>query len=487
MSTGRPRRDEAPRRVVVLGGGITGLAAAWEATRLAQKDGRPAQVTVLEGSERAGGKIRTESLGGTVIETGPDSFITTKPDMLELVKELGLEGDLIGTAGPPTVSVLLGGRLVPMPEGMSLAAPTRLLPFALSPLFTSGAKLRMAFEPLVPTRRGGDDESLADFTRRRLGPEALERLVGPMLAGIYAGDPERLSVKSTFPQLVEMEKKGGLSRSLWLGGAPRAAAKGGFTTFMTLKSGLSGLVDALLRRLPPGTVKLDHPAQAVRRHGGEWEVVTPHGRFAADAVVCALPAPAAADALEGADPELAHRLREIPFVSTATATYVWDEKSLPRTPRGFGLLAPRREGLAVTAATFSSSKFPGRATPGRTVVRAFLGGAGREEAAEMAVTRVEETARRELDGLLGLGGVKPLAAKATRWIKSNPQYNVGHAERLERLSSCLKSHPGLTLAGSSYTGVGLPDCVRSGRRAAARSLSLDTRRSHAELLFPGLA
>lgn len=487
MRTERPRRDEAPRRVVVLGGGITGLAAAWEATRIAEKEGRCALVTVLEGSERAGGKIRTETLGDAVVEAGPDSFITTKPDMLELIKELGLEGDLIGTAGPPTVSVLVDGRLVPMPEGMSLAAPTRLLPFALSPLFSAGAKLRMAFEPLVPARRGGGDESLADFTRRRLGSEALERLVGPMLAGIYAGDPEKLSVKSTFPQLVEMEKKGGLSRALWLGGAPRAAAKGGFTTFMTLKSGLSGLIDTLLRRLPAGTVKLDHPAQAVRRHGGEWEVVTPHGRFTADAVVCALPAPAAADALEGADPELAHRLREIPFVSTATATYVWDEKSLPRAPRGFGLLAPRREGLALSAATFSSSKFPGRAAPGKIVVRAFLGGAGREEAAEMAVTRVEETGRRELDALLGLGGVKPLAAKATRWIKSNPQYNVGHAERLERLASCLKSHPGLTLAGSSYTGVGLPDCVRSGRRAAARSLSLDTRRTHAELLFPGLA
>lgn len=480
-------RNARARRILVLGGGITGLAAAYEAVRLAEKERRGVEVVVLEGSERLGGKIRTETLAGCVAEAGPDSFITTKPDMVELVKELGLEGELLGTAGPSTVSVVLGGRLVPMPEGMSLAAPTRMLPFALSPLFSLGAKLRMAAEPLVPARRAAGDESLAEFTRRRLGEEALERLIGPMLAGIHAGDPEKLSVKSTFPQLLEMEKKGGLARALWLGGAPRAAARGGFTTFMTLKGGLSTVVDALLRALPAGVVKTDHPAESIRRRGGEWEVATPRGVFSADAVVSALPAPAAAAALEWTDPELAHRLREIPFVSTATATYVWDEKSLARPPRGFGLLAPRREGLSVSGATFSSSKFPGRAAPGKTVVRCFVGGAGREEAAEAAVTRVEENARRELDALLGLGGAKPLAAKATRWIKANPQYNVGHGERLERLSSCLKSHPGLILAGSSYTGVGLPDCVRSGRRAAAKALAHEQRRTHAELLLPGLA
>lgn len=481
------RPSSKPRRLLVLGAGITGLAAAFEAVRSAAQERRGVEVTVLEGSERPGGKIRSETLAGSVVETGPDSFITTKPDMLELVRELGLEGELIGTAGPATVSVLLGGRLVPMPEGMSLAAPTRLLPFALSPLFTAGAKLRMAVEPLLPARRDKADESLAEFTRRRLGEEALQRLVGPMLAGIYAGDPEKLSVRSTFPQLLEQEKKGGLVRSLWLGGPKRAAPGAGFTTFMTLKGGLAVVVDALAKALPAGAVKLDHPAQSLRRRGGEWEAVTPRGSFTADAVVCALPAPAAADALEGADPELAHRLREIPFVSTATATYVWDEKALKAVPRGFGLLAPAREGYGLSAATFSSSKFPGRAAPGRVVVRAFVGGAGREEAAEAAVTRVEESARRELDGLLGLGGVKPLASKATRWIKANPQYNVGHGERLERLSSCLKSHPGLVLAGSSYTGVGLPDCVRSGRRAAAQALAHETRRNTRDLLLPGLA
>ena len=477
----------AARRVVVLGGGITGLAAAWELTRAAEREKRQVEVVVLEASERLGGKIRTESVDGAIVETGPDSFITTKPEMLELVKELGLEDELIGTGGLPSVSVVRGGKLVPMPEGMSLAAPTRIIPFALSPLFSLSGKLRMAFEPFVPTRRDGADESLADFTRRRLGAEALDVMVGPMRGGIFAGDPERMSVRSTFPQLLDMEKKGGLARSLWLGGPARAASKSGFTTFMTIKGGLSRVVEVLVKRLPAGTVRVDHPVETIRRHGGAWEVSGPRGSVSADAVVCALPAPAAASVLEWTDPELAARLREIPFVSTATATYIWDTASLPRAPQGFGFLAPRREGLAVTAATFSSSKFPARAPAGKTVVRAFVGGAGREEDAEAAVTRVEETVRRELDGLLGLGGVKPRAAKAARWIKANPQYNVGHGERLERLSSCLRGHPGLVLAGSSYTGVGLPDCVRSGRRAAAAALGHESRRNRAELLFPGLA
>ncbi len=480
-------RDEAPRRVVVLGGGITGLSAAWELTRAAQREKRPVEVVVLEASERLGGKVRTEVLDGATIEIGPDSFITTKPEMVELVKELGLESELIGTGGSPRVFVARGGRLVPMPDGMSLAAPTRVIPFALSPLFSASGKLRMAVEPFVPTRRDGADESLADFTRRRLGAEALEVLVGPMLGGIYAGDPERLSVRSTFPQLLEMEKKGGLARSLWLGGPARTSAKSGFTTFMTIKGGLSRVIDALAKGLPAGAVRTDHPIETIRRRGGSWEVAGPRGSVSADAVVCALPAPAAASALEWTDPELAGRLREIPFVSTATATYVWDTSSLRRPPAGFGFLAPRGEGLSVTAATFSSSKFPARAPAGKTVVRAFVGGAGREEDAEAAVTRVEETVRRELDALLGLGGVKPRAAKAARWIKANPQYNVGHGERLERLSSCLRGHPGLVLAGSSYTGVGLPDCVRSGRRAAAAALGHESRRNRAELLFPGLA
>ncbi len=474
------QRPPATKKIVVLGGGISGLVAAYELV----KRGHPIEVTVLEAAKTLGGKIRTETIDGQVVETGPDSFLTTKPEMLELVRELGLENELIGTGIDAGVDILLGGRLVPMPAGMNLVAPTRMLPFMLTSLFTAGAKLRMALEPLTPARRDGEDESLADFTRRRLGPEALERLVAPMLAGIYAGDPERMSVRSTFPQLLEMEKKGGLVRSMWWGPAS-APCREGLTTFMTLKGGLSKVIDALSRRLPPRCVRADCPAQAVRRRDGRWEVVTPNAVLEADAVISALPAPALADCLESFDPELAMRLREIPFTSSATSVLIYDAKDVPRRPKGFGFLAPRGEGLTVTAATYSSSKFPARALAGRTTVRAFVGGAGRENEAESAITRLESRVRADIEKVLGLEGAAPLAQHTTRWIKANPQYEVGHSRRLDHLASCLKGHQGLVLAGASFGGVGLPDCVRSGRRAAELVFA-GSRRNH-DAVHLGLA
>ncbi len=477
------KTENTTKRIVVLGAGISGLVAAWELTKRV-RHGKPIEVTVLEASPRLGGKVRTEIVEGQVVETGPDSFITTKPEMLELVRELGLENDLICTGPDAGVSVLLGGRLTPLPAGMNLVAPTRLLPFALTSLFSLRAKLRMAAEPLVPARRDDVDESLADFARRRLGAEALERLVGPMLAGIYAGDPERMSVRSTFPQLLDMEKKGGLLKALWLGGKP-SSRRDGITTFMTLKGGLTRVIDSLAQRLAPRSVRVDSPAQVVRRRAGHWEVVTPHGVLEADAVISALPAPALADALESLDPELAMRLREIPFVSTATSTLIYDAKNATRQLSGFGCLVPRGEGLTVTAATYSSKKFPARALPGRLAVRGFVGGVGREQDAEGSITRLEERVRADLDRLLELRGAEPLAMKTTRWIKANPQYEVGHSRRLDRIASCLKGHQGLVLAGASYGGVGLPDCVRSGRRAAELILA-GTRRDH-DAVRPGLA
>ncbi|MBI3288994.1 MAG: protoporphyrinogen oxidase [Elusimicrobia bacterium] len=467
------------RRAAVLGAGISGLVCAYELAK------RGWEVSVLEASPRLGGKVRSELIEGQVVETGPDSFLTTKPQMLELVRELGLGGDVIGTGPDAGVSVLLGGKLTPMPVGLNLIAPTRLLPFALSPLFSLRAKLRMAAEPLVPARRDGADESLADFTRRRLGPEILERLVDPMLGGIYAGDAERLSVRSAFPQLLEMERKGGLARAMWLGGARRRACRDGVTTFMTLKGGLSRVIEALAAKLAPGSVLLDCPAQALRRSGACWETLTPRGPIEADAVVSALPAPALADVVEGLDPELAMRLREIPFVSTATSTLIYDAKDVARPPRGFGFLVPRGEGLTVTAATFSSSKFPARAMAGRVTVRAFTGGAGRERDPEGSITRLEERVRSDVGRVLGMEGATPLAMKTTRWVKANPQYEVGHSRRLERLTSCLKGHDNLVLAGASFGGVGLPDCVRSGRRAAELVFA-GTRRNH-DAVQSGLA
>jgi oxygen-dependent protoporphyrinogen oxidase len=481
----RPRNDrevrdsgaQAPRKIVVIGAGVTGLVAAREILRRADAVRTRVEVTVLEASPRAGGKIRTEHVAGAVVETGPDSFVTLKPEMLELVRELGLESELIATAPNASVSVYKDGQLLPLPDGFQLVSPTKILPFAFSSLFTWRAKLRMALEPFVRVKRSPDDESLADFARRRLGAEALEVLVGPMLAGIFAGDAEKMSVRSTFPQLLEMEKRGGLARSLWFGGAKRKKREG-FSTFMTLRGGLTRITEELVKSLPAGTLKLDCPATALRRSHGRWEVVTPQGVLEADAVIAASPAPAFADTAEGLDPELAARLREIPFVSTATIAVVYDAATMPAPPQGFGFLTSRGAKTTLTAATFATSKFPDRPAPGKVVIRAFAGGAGREESAEGPITRLEERVQEDLGRILGLSGAKAVAVKSTRWLKANPQYNVGHSRRLERLTSCLKSHPGLILAGCSYGGVGLPDCVRSGRRAAELILTTLAGRNH---------
>lgn len=461
--------SERPQRVAILGAGITGLCAAYELVERSRRERRRVEVTVLEASNRIGGKVVSEAREGAILEGGPDSFITSKPDALDLVKELGLSGELLKTNPEhKTIYVLVGGRLVPLPNGVNLV-PTRILPFLTSGLLSWKGKLRMGLECLIGVENGGQDESLGDFTRRRLGAEALEKIVGPMLGGIYAGDPDRMSLESTFPQLKEMERRGGLLRSMR--SVPSRPPSPDITLFMTLKSGLGRLIETLALRLPPRTVRTGADVTWLRRRGSQWEIRTRAGEnISADAVISALPANALAETVDDMDPELAAVLREIPFVSTATASFVYDAAGFPDPLDGYGFLVPRSQGKAVTAATYTSTKFPGRAPPGQALIRCFLGGAGREEAAEGDEALVARTARNELREILKLGDRHPRATKVTRWIKANPQYTVGHALRLKRIESCLQGHPGLVLAGCSYRGVGLADCVRSGREAAAQAL-----------------
>jgi protoporphyrinogen/coproporphyrinogen III oxidase len=462
--------QKGPMRVAVLGAGITGLTAAYELLKRAASERRPVELTVLEASSRVGGKIQTEAREGAIIEAGPDSFITTKPHALELVRELGLGGELVKTnQRSTTVHVCAGGRLRALPDGMSFL-PTKLLPFVLSDLLTWRGKARLLAEPWIPAEDGHQDESLGSFVRRRLGPEALDRVIGPMLAGIYAGDAEALSVLSTFPQLKEMERRGGLLRSLLKDKKPKADPD--VSLFMSLRGGMSRLTEALAARLPAGAIRLSQPVQSLRRRGGEWQVQTPAGVVAVDGVISALAANHLAKAVNDCDPELAGVLAEIPFVSTATVSTVFEKKGFPATTEGFGFLVPKSEKRAITAATFSSTKFPGRASEDTVLIRAFLGGAGREGPAEADDdSQIARSARHDLRDLLGLGERHPRLTRTFRFPKANPQYNVGHGLRLKRIESCLRGHPGLALAGCSYHGVGLPDCVRSGREAAGKMLS----------------
>ncbi len=453
-----------PRRVAVLGAGVAGLAAAYEVSRAGAPE--RAQALVLEAADRVGGKVLSVSRGGVIYEAGPDSFISAKPDVLDLARELGISGDLAATKpGSSSVSIYFRGRLRTLRGGM--------WPPKASALLSSGLLSWRGLARLALSRWPGSedpvgtDESLAAFVRRRFGQEALERLADPLLAGIYAGDAEELSLESTFPQIKTAFAKNGASAA-----RPPWRPAPGQSLFMTFQGGLSRLPEALCAALPGGAVRTGARVLALSRRDREWKIETSAGDFTADAVVSALPAGALAPVAERLDPELAAVLREIPFASTATVSLLYDDSSLPVRPEGFGFLVPRREGKAVSAATYSSSKFPGRAPEGKTLVRCFVGGAGRGAWAEKSEEDLIRLASEELSEILGLGkSCRPVEAKAWRWIAANPQYTVGHALRLKRLESCLMGHPGLILAGASYRGVGLPDCVRSGRAAARAALS----------------
>ncbi|MFH1723374.1 MAG: protoporphyrinogen oxidase [Elusimicrobiota bacterium] len=456
-------------RVVVVGGGVAGLACAYELGK-ARGD---LEVRLLERSERLGGKILSERTGGLVLEGGPDSFITAKPWALELARELGLEGSLVPTSDRnKDVYIYTRGRLRRYPEGLMLLAPTKILPFLASDVVPWTAKLRMGLEWLVPRGDPARDESLGDWARRRFGREALETIVGPVLGGIYAGNPDRLSLASTFPQFKELERRhGSVLRGLRARrrSASEGRGAGDITMFMTLRNGLIELVEALAGRLPPGAAETRREALSLARTpAGRWRFELAGGSaLEADAAVLAVQADRAAGLLRSLDGGLADELAGIPFTSTAVVSLGYPAEGFAPPLNGFGFVVDRREARTVVAATFTSTKFPLRVTPDKVLIRCFLGGAGRERTLDMSDGELVGAVRRDLREIMGLDR-EPETVRVHRWPGANPQYLVGHSARLARITDRLSAYPGLILAGSSYRGVGIPDCVRSGREAARR-------------------
>lgn len=465
-----PLREKVPpadvvggRPTVVVGAGIAGLAAAYE---IAQAG---APVVLLEAAARVGGKIHSDELAGAVIEGGPDSFVTNKPGALELVRELGLEGELMPTSKTnKDVFVFSRGRLRRLPDGLMLMAPTKVLPFLLSDIIPFCSKIRMGFEIFIPGKAGGD-ESMADFARRRFGEEALHTIISPILAGIFAGDPERLSMESTFPQFSEMERQhGSLIRSLRRMAKERRPPDGNITMFMAFRGGLNRFAEAVAARLPEGALRLGTAVEAIRKIGDGYRLnLKDQPSLAAERLILAIPADRAARLLLDFDRELSSDLASILFSSTAVVSLAYAAGDLENPPRGFGFVVDRRETLTVMAATYSSSKFPGRAPEGTVLIRCFMGGAGREGVLDCPDDQLLLHVRRDLKVVAGIMA-EPVGVKIHRWSGVNPQYNVGHGDRLDRLEERLKAHPGLVLSGSSYRGVGIPDCIRSGREAARR-------------------
>ena len=461
-------------RLVVVGGGITGLAAAHHALELARERRIALELTLVEARERLGGTIATERAGGFLIEAGPDSFLSEKPWALALCRRLGLEDRLARTDDRyRKVFVWHAGRLHPLPDGWELLAPTRLAPFLSSRLFSWPGTLRMAFDLVLP-RGIADDESLGAFVRRRLGREALERVAQPLVAGIYTADPDDLSLTATMPRFAELEKQ---ERSIILGlrRARRRARETGvsgarWSLFVTLKEGMEDLVAALATRLQPGTVLLKQRVAGVERRGDRWRVATAEGAdLDADRVIVATESHAAARMLRYVDPTLATLLAEIPYASSATVTLGYRRADVLHPLDGFGFVVPRTEKRALLACTFSSVKYAGRAPEGDVLLRAFVGGALNEAVLELDDAPLVMRARAELREALGITAA-PALARVFRWPKAMPQYHVGHLARVETIERRAGALPGLDLAGGAYRGVGIADCVRSGEAAAERAL-----------------
>jgi oxygen-dependent protoporphyrinogen oxidase len=516
-------------RVVIIGGGITGLAAAHRVLEQSRELGKPVDLTILEAGPCVGGIVQTHERDGFLLENGPDSFISEKPAALAVVKRLGLESHLIETNEDHRRSfVVKQGRLLPVPEGFHLLAPARLWPFLRSDIFSWRGKARMALDLILPRSNftgvtGGDsnnnthadaDESLAQFVRRRLGKEALERMAQPMVGGIYTADPEQLSLQATMPRFLKMERehrsliralrKENRSRTVRKGAVSAQASGARYSLFLSFDRGMQMLTDKLEEQIsnfkfqipegagcgqiPEGagcgqisegngsgqisicvntTVRSLALARASEAGDSKkWKIETDQNEpLTADAVVLALPAYVSARLLRPIDAQLASELDRISYASSATINLAYKREDIPHPLDGFGFVVPFIEKRSLIACTFSSVKFAGRAPAGHVLLRAFVGGALQPEMFDLSRDELLSRVRADLRDLLGIERA-PLFAQVTKWERSMPQYHVGHLELVKRIAARVASLPSLALAGNAYTGLGIPDCIRSGETAA---------------------
>jgi oxygen-dependent protoporphyrinogen oxidase len=443
--------------VVVVGGGIAGLAAAYEAQR------RGLMVRVLEASARPGGVIRTEHIDGFVVDAGPDSMLVQKPAAVALCRELGIADRLVPTLTPRTAFVLREGRLHPIADGSFLGFPLGVGALARSSLFTFTGKARLACEALVPRSDADHDESIASFVRRRFGEEAVEYLAEPLLAGIHAGDADRLSMRALFPRLVDAERHSGSVIRSFRALKVTPSAQG---AFVSLPGGTGELVGALQGALGRDVLTLSTQVTALRG-GTAFAVVSTAGVVRARSVVLAVPAYVVAHLLRGVAPAVAPLCDGIPYASTATVAFAYRREQVGHPLQGSGYVVPRVEQNPLLAATWVSSKWPGRAPDGHVLLRAFLGGGRDPRRLERTDDDLIAVARAALTETLGIAG-EPLFTRLFRWTRQSPQYEVGHLERVAAIERGVATIPGLFLTGSGFSAIGIPDCIAHGRDTAAR-------------------
>ncbi len=456
------------KRIAVIGGGISGLAAAYELEKQ-RNTGAELEFVVFEAGARLGGVIRTERVDDFVIEAGPDSFLTEKSWAADLCRELGLGDQLISSNDSARRTyILVKGRLVPLPDGLMFMVPTRIWSTFFSRLFSWPTKLRMIREWSYRASSDAAESTVADFVERHYGRQMVERIADPLLAGVYGGSADELSVTSVLPRFAEIEaKQGSLSKAMASARKSQPAAQ--LPIFTSLKNGMQQMTDALAARIPKPTCQLNTSVELVRPESGKWLVVVQERTQEFDAVILAVPAYAAAKLLQSSVPQLSSELDQVRYSSSVTVAMSYDEKVRASLPAGFGFLVPRSERKRVLACTFVHQKFADRAPESRALIRCFLGGSRDEEVLRLSDQQIERIVYRELQEILGIRA-KPLFVRIYRWPKTMAQYVVGHKARVETIRQLTSGMRGTALAGNAFSGIGIPDCITSGREAAAKIL-----------------
>lgn len=467
------------KTAIVIGGGITGLAAAHRLKQEAVKRDIPLEITLFEASNRVGGVIQTDHKDGFIIEHGPDAFITSKPWAKELCEELGLADRLIGTNPKVRRSfVVRRGKLLPVPEGFYMMAPGSLGPFIKSPIFSLSGKLRIALDLFVPRGNDIDDESVADFVRRRLGKQAFERMAQPMIGGIYTSDAENLSLNATFPRFIEMEREHGsiikalLARKRNAAQTSRDTSGPRYSLFQSFASGMQTLIDTLAEKLSD-CIRVRNSVTTIqqREDGKSWIVSLDGGEtLVADMVCVALPAHQTANLLSSVSPPLAEKLCTIPYTSSLTVNLAFRREDVSHPLNGMGFVVPITEGLNLVGCSFSSVKFENRAPSDHVLLRAFIGENAKAFYEGFNATELVSTVLKEVSKIIGIKR-EPIFSVVSQHSQAMAQYLVGHTKLVSEIDRYVEDFLGLALAGNAYHGIGIPDCINSGQKAALKLLN----------------
>ena len=468
------------KKIVIIGGGISGLSTLYYLKKKLGEKKIRAHIRLLEKSGRFGGQIRTEYVDGFIIDGGSDCFIREKPWALSLCRELGIEDRLVNTMDENNGTFIYRkGKLHSLPEGLMSLVPARFLPFITSGLFSLAGKIRMGIEVFIPRRKDDSDETLARFVTRRSGRELLDMIAEPLIAGIHAGDPDRMSVKSTFPRFIQMEKEHGsltmatlaarkkmkeMMKKHSASGAPQRSF------FISFRRGMYQFIETLLEKLKDQNLMTGIHVTAVKKEkNGKYRIILEKGKdMTADMVVVTTPAYVSAGILKGVSRPMAESMKKIPYVKTGTISIAYRKQDVEKfIPKAFGFLIPGVEKRSLMAATFTSRKWPGRCPEDYVLIRCFIGGKHNQELIGKDDETIMATARRELQTILGITA-EPYLYRIYRWIDNMPQYNIGHMEIMETIDREMEKNRGLYVTGSAYRGIGIPDCIQNAEITAEK-------------------